>query len=145
MGIDLVFVEPGKSGNQVEEERALAAREVRVQTLYSGNSAGTELTAYRGSNPYLHKQWDAERRLFINSDNPTLTYPLTGWDYEEIGAITEVGSEVTGVNVGARVYGVWGHRTHHVLDESYAEEALLALLQERVRQERRLLSEHRVA
>ena len=31
-----------------------------VQTLYSGISAGTELTAYRGSNPYLVKQWDAE-------------------------------------------------------------------------------------
>jgi 2-desacetyl-2-hydroxyethyl bacteriochlorophyllide A dehydrogenase len=125
MGTGLVFVEPGKMGYQVEEERALAAREVRVQTLYSGISAGTELTAYRGSNPYLHKQWDAERRLFISSDSPTLTYPLTGWGYEETGTITEVGSEVTAVNVGARVYGAWGHRSHHVLDEPYAAARLL--------------------
>ena len=32
------------------------ASEVRVRTLYSGISAGTELTQYRGTNPYLDKQ-----------------------------------------------------------------------------------------
>ena len=31
------------------------AGEVRVQTLYSGISAGTELAFYRGTNPYLDK------------------------------------------------------------------------------------------
>jgi len=37
--------------------------EVRVRTLYSGISAGTELTQYRGTNPYLDKQWDADRAV----------------------------------------------------------------------------------
>jgi len=35
---------------------------VRLRTLYSGISAGAELTAYRGSNPYLHKRWDDPQR-----------------------------------------------------------------------------------
>ena len=75
MSTGLVFTGPGKIEYQVEEERPLAAKEVRVRTIYSGISAGTELTAYRGSNPYLHKQWDAERRLFHPARRPSQAYP----------------------------------------------------------------------
>ena len=35
------------------EEQPLTPGSVRVRTWFSGISAGTELTAYRGSNPYL--------------------------------------------------------------------------------------------
>lgn len=125
MGTGLVFTEPRKISYQEEEARPLGSTELRVQTLYSGISAGTELTAYRGSNPYLHKQWDATRRLFVPADSPSLKYPLTGWGYEEIGVVTEVGSEVTAVKVGDRIHGAWGHRTHHVLEEQYAAPRLL--------------------
>jgi hypothetical protein len=31
-----------------------------VDTVYSGVSAGTELTFLNGSNPYLHARWDPE-------------------------------------------------------------------------------------
>ena len=40
------------------DEPALGATEVRIATLYSGISAGTELTHYRGTNPYRGKTWD---------------------------------------------------------------------------------------
>ena len=53
---------------------------VRVRTWYSGVSAGTELTAYRGSNPYLARTWDAERRVFVQGA-PTFAYPVEGWGY----------------------------------------------------------------
>ncbi|RYD40927.1 MAG: hypothetical protein EOP83_34605 [Verrucomicrobiaceae bacterium] len=43
-----------------EELPPLGADEVRLKTLFSGISAGTELTAYRGSNPYLTKKWDED-------------------------------------------------------------------------------------
>lgn len=119
MGTGLVFTGPNKIGYEIEPERTLSAHEVRVQTLYSGISAGTELTAYRGSNPYLHKRWDTERRLFIPADSPSLAYPLIGWGYEEVGDVIEVGDEVMSVRVGDRVYGAWGHRTHHILVEEY--------------------------
>ena len=45
---------------------------------------GTELTAYRGSNPYLTSTWDAERRLFVEGA-PTFGYPVEGWGYSEVG------------------------------------------------------------
>src|SRR5690349_2313881 len=60
-----------------EPRRPLSADQVRLRTLYSGISAGTELTAYRGSNPYLAKQWDAPRRLFLDAA-ATFEYPHRG-------------------------------------------------------------------
>ena len=44
-----------------EADRPLEAHEVRLRTLFSGISAGTDLTACRGTNPYLHKRWDTPR------------------------------------------------------------------------------------
>ena len=99
--------------------------EVLLRTLYSGISAGTELTAYRGSNPYLHKQWDNERRLFVPSAAPGLQYPLRGWGYEEVGEVVELGNGVQGIERGALVYGAWGHRAFHVLEQQAARERLL--------------------
>lgn len=46
------------------ESAGLPPGHLRVRTRYSGISAGTELTAYRGTNPYLTRTWDAEARLF---------------------------------------------------------------------------------
>jgi 2-desacetyl-2-hydroxyethyl bacteriochlorophyllide A dehydrogenase len=116
----LVFTQPRMIDFDIVEDRPLEAKELRVRTLYSGISAGTEMTAYRGSNPYLSKQWDAKNRLFRPSDSPSQPYPLSGWGYEEVGEVIEVGSEVTTLDVGDIVYGTWGHRTQHILQEDYA-------------------------
>jgi 2-desacetyl-2-hydroxyethyl bacteriochlorophyllide A dehydrogenase len=87
---------------------------VRVRTWYSGISAGTELTAYRGTNPYLTGTWDPDARLFRAGD-PTFAYPVSGWGYSEMGEVVEVGSEVTSLAVGDLVHGIWGHRSEAVL------------------------------
>lgn len=92
----------------------LAPGHARVRTWYSGISAGTELTAYRGSNPYLTKSWDAGRRLFAEG-SPSFAYPVTGWGYSEMGEVVEVADDVTDVSAGDLVYGVWGHRSDAVL------------------------------
>ncbi|HJS18083.1 MAG TPA: zinc-binding dehydrogenase [Anaerolineales bacterium] len=118
----LVFTEPRQIDFERAEDRPLEGKEIRVRTLYSGISAGTELTAYRGSNPYISKQWDAKKRLFLLSDSPSQPYPLSDWGYEEVGEVTEVGFEVSALKVGDIVYGTWGHRTHHILLEEYASQ-----------------------
>ena len=105
------------------EERAPGAGEVRVRTLYSGISAGTELTAYRGTNPYVTRRWDAERRLFV--DGATFDYPLDDWGYEQVGEVVELGDGVTRLRVGDRVWGIWGHRSSAVLAEGAVAERLL--------------------
>ena len=60
--------------------------EVRVRTMYSGISAGTELTIYRGTNPYLDKQWDPHTALFLPgsrflSGSSTFSYTVDAWGY----------------------------------------------------------------
>jgi threonine dehydrogenase-like Zn-dependent dehydrogenase len=85
-----------------------------VRTWYSGVSAGTELTAYRGSNPYLTRTWDAGSRLFVDG-TPTFAYPVEGWGYSEVGEVVEVAADVTRPAVGDLVHGIWGHRSEAVL------------------------------
>jgi 2-desacetyl-2-hydroxyethyl bacteriochlorophyllide A dehydrogenase len=94
--------------------------QVRIETLYSGISAGTELATYRGSNPYLHKRWDAEQRLFQASDVPSLAYPVRNMGYEEVGRVVELGPGVVVPAVGDLVYGTWGHRSEAVVDAAWA-------------------------
>ncbi|MCI0394971.1 MAG: zinc-binding alcohol dehydrogenase [Chloroflexi bacterium] len=125
MGRMLVFTGPRQAGFEEYEEPALRPDEVRLRTLYSGISAGTELTAYRGTNPYLHKRWEPGPRLFVPAEKTSLEYPVRGWGYEEVGEVIEAGSAVADVPLGARVFGAWGHRSHHVVPADYARSRLL--------------------
>ena len=125
MGIVTSFTQPRTIDFEQYEDRPLEAGEVRLKTLYSGISAGTELTAYRGSNPYMHKHWDPDNKLFIASETASRKYPIKGWGYEEVGEVTELGVGVTGVRVDDTIYGTWGHRTHHIVNEEYARQCVL--------------------
>lgn len=103
----------------------LGADQVRIKTLFSGISAGTELTQYRGTNPFMHRQFDEARRMFVDAAEPSWTWPVRNLGYEEVGEIVEVGSEVTGLFVGQHIYGTWNHKTHHVADADYARDRLM--------------------
>jgi 2-desacetyl-2-hydroxyethyl bacteriochlorophyllide A dehydrogenase len=107
-----------------EESKPLAPDEVRIGTLYSGISAGTELTAYRGTNAYMNKKWDEDRRLFVDGST-SFEYPVTGWGYEEVGEVTEIGADVSKLKVGDVVWGTWGHRTETVQKEERAAKRIL--------------------
>lgn len=122
---EVVLTAPGRVRVEEVELEPLAPDEVRVRTLYSGISAGTELTAYRGTNPYLHKRWDAERRLFVAGERPQLSYPIRAWGYEEVGEVVELGEEVRDVRVGERVFGTWGHRSLATLRAAHARDRRL--------------------
>ncbi len=124
MGQQMVFPSPRQVALEDTPDPPLGPGEVRVRTLFSGISAGTELTQYRGSNPYLHKRFDLERRLFVD-DRPGLSYPLKGVGYEQAGEVVEVGPEVTQLRVGQRIWGSWGHRSPVVLAESTAAPRVL--------------------
>ena len=125
MGESIVLEAPRIIGFEEVTDRALAANEVRLRTLYSGISAGTELTAYRGTNVYLHKQWNQGQRLFVPGEAPSKQYPVRDLGYEESGEVIEVGSSVTRVKIGDIVCGTWGHRTMHIAAEDYAAGRLL--------------------
>ena len=124
MGLAVTLEAPGKVGIREYEERPLQPNEVRLRTLYSGISAGTELTAYRESNPFLSKRWDDDRRLFLEG-GVSLQHPIEGWGYEEVGEVAEVGSEVTEMRPGEVVWGTWGHKSTTVVDENWAAQRKL--------------------
>ncbi len=102
----------------------IRADQVRIATLYSGISAGTELTAYRGTNPYLNSRWDDGSRLFTPGA-ATFAYPVDGWGYEEVGEVVEVGGDAQGVAVGDVIWGAWGHRETVIRSAGYASARIL--------------------
>lgn len=94
----------------------LLPRSVRVRTYVSGLSAGTELTAYRGTNPYLTQHWDPELRRFRPGAS-SFAYPLLAWGYSEVGEVVEVSDDAPAGSPapGAIVWGAWGHRSDAVV------------------------------
>lgn len=118
------FTSPRVAEVVEEQSLPLGDTEVRIRTLFSGISAGTELTAYRGSNPYLNKWWDEEERLFKDGQT-SFEYPVNGWGYEEVGEVSEIGAGVKAVTVGDRIWGTWGHRSETIQQEARAAARIL--------------------
>jgi threonine dehydrogenase-like Zn-dependent dehydrogenase len=85
----------------------------RVETLYSGLSAGTELTLYKGTNPYLHAAFDPEFGVF-RPGAPSFGYPIEQLGYMEVGRVVE--SRCEAAVPGRLVAMAYGHRTGHVAD-----------------------------
>jgi 2-desacetyl-2-hydroxyethyl bacteriochlorophyllide A dehydrogenase len=106
------------------EDPAPGPGEVLLETVYSGISAGTEMTAYRGTNPYLASEWDPGRKLFVPGSS-TMSYPIDGWGYEEVGRVVAVGAASDEDLVGQLVWGSWGHRSTAVRPAEYARARLL--------------------
>ena len=96
---------------------------VRVRSARTAISPGTELT-YIGrsaTNPYLHRRWDPELRLFVDGA-PSVTYPIV-FGYRAAGIVVE--SRTDRVREGTRVFGNWRHTEFTTLA---AADALAQLL-----------------
>ena len=106
---NLVVTEPGRL--EIVEE-PVADGPFRVRTLYSGISAGTELTYVKGSNPALHAGFDPVLGLFGGpAPDP---YPVTRLGYMEVGRVEE--SRTPAVAEGTVVAMTYGHRTGYTGD-----------------------------
>ena len=115
----MCFIGPRQIGIIERASAELGPDQVRVRTIASGVSAGTELTAYRGTNPYLTSTWNADLHLFTDAHPDQPRYPLEGWGYSEVGVVTEVRVDApiddADVRLGDVVWGIWGHRSEAVL------------------------------
>jgi len=101
----------------------LADGAVRIRSVRTAVSPGTELT-YVGrsaTNPYLHRRWDPELRLFVDG-TPSVTYPIV-FGYRAAGIVVE--SRSGRVREGARVFGKWRHTEFTALAAEDAEQQLL--------------------
>jgi threonine dehydrogenase-like Zn-dependent dehydrogenase len=109
----LVIEGPGVARVVNDEEPAPEGGQFRVETLYSGLSAGTELTWFKGTNPYLHAAWDQRLGVFRH-DRPATGFPVRAPGYMEVGRVRETGTDA--VAVGDLVAMAYGHKTGHTVD-----------------------------
>ncbi|SFL89028.1 zinc-dependent alcohol dehydrogenase [Geodermatophilus ruber] len=106
----LVVPRPGELDVVETEEPALAEGRFRAATLFTGLSAGTELTWYRGTSPWFAAGWDAELGLF-DPGRPAAHFPVERLGYMEVARVT--GSRTPAVPEGALVAMAYGHTTVH--------------------------------
>jgi NADPH:quinone reductase-like Zn-dependent oxidoreductase len=109
----LVVEGPGRVTVREEPRAPVPLGAFRVTTLFSGVSAGTELSYVKGTNVFLAERWDADLGLFV-PDDPNAGYPVTRLGYMEVGTVTESRTPV--VPVGATVAMTYGHRTGYTGD-----------------------------
>jgi threonine dehydrogenase-like Zn-dependent dehydrogenase len=88
---------------------------VRLETLYSGLSAGTELTFLKHTNPYFHSRWDDDRGVFVPGE-ASIEYPVPFLGYMEVARITE--SRSPSFERGQVVATTYGHKSGHTADPS---------------------------
>ncbi len=101
---NLIVSGPGKL-EIVEED--VAPGPFRVRTLFSGVSAGTELSFVKNTHPALHTGFDTELGLFGGPGDDA--FPVTRLGYMEVGVVTD--SSTPAVAEGATVAMTYGHRT----------------------------------
>lgn len=95
------------------DEEPPAPGHVSLQTLYSGFSAGTELTFLKDTNPYLRSRWDEERGLFVEGE-PSARFPVPFLGYMEAARVVDGGTAE--IPDGAVVGATYGHKSGHVAD-----------------------------
>jgi NADPH:quinone reductase-like Zn-dependent oxidoreductase len=105
---NVVVTGPGRVEIVDEPQAPVVAGTFRVATLFSGVSAGTELSFVKGTNPALSSGWDATLGLFTPDDAGS-AYPVTRLGYMEVGRVVE--SRTPAVPDGTVVAMTYGHRT----------------------------------
>ncbi|WP_246705292.1 glycosyltransferase [Rhizobium sp. RM] len=106
---------PGRAFYFDYEETPPIDGQARLETLYSGFSAGTELTFIKNTNPYFHSRFDADRGVFIKNE-PGLQYPVPFLGYMEVARVAQ--SQTTALAEGQLVASTYGHKTGHTADPS---------------------------
>ena len=100
--------------------RAVAHTEgpVAVRTLFTGLSAGTELSFLTGTNPALTSSFDRELGLF-RADRPGAGYPVERLGYMEVARVVDIADDTPvglGLAAGDTVAMTYGHRTGYRAD-----------------------------
>jgi NADPH:quinone reductase-like Zn-dependent oxidoreductase len=90
-----------------------AEGQFRVETIYTGFSAGTELTFVKGTNPYLAARWDDRYGVFVPGE-AGMAYPVPFMGYMEVARVVE--SRTPAVVPGDVVAMTYGHKTGHTAD-----------------------------
>jgi len=110
---NIVVEGPGRVAVRDEPRAPAAPGGFRVTTVFSGISAGTELSYVKGTNLFLSQRWDPSLGLFVPGE-PDAGYPVTRLGYMEVGKVAE--SRTSVIPVGGIVAMTYGHRTGYTGD-----------------------------
>jgi 2-desacetyl-2-hydroxyethyl bacteriochlorophyllide A dehydrogenase len=101
---------------QVRDEPvpSLGPGDVLLRTLYTGISAGTEMTIYRGLAPQLTRRQDPVSGLFEDASTPQYSYPLV-YGYAAVSRVADVADGVASPRVGDLVFSYTPHRSVSVV------------------------------
>ena len=101
----LVVARPGEPEWRDAAEPSVEPGGFVVDTLYSGISAGTELSYLKGTNPYLASTWDADAGVF-RDHAPAEAFPITRLGYMEVARVRDTDTDaVAPGDVVAMTYG----------------------------------------
>lgn len=95
------------------EEGPPAEGYVRLDAIYSGFSAGTELTFFKDTNPYLRSRWDDDRSVFVEGE-PSARFPVPFLGYMEVARVSD--SRTPSFRNGDIVCSSYGHKSGHTAD-----------------------------
>ncbi|MBA3701784.1 MAG: zinc-binding alcohol dehydrogenase [Rubrobacteraceae bacterium] len=115
----LIAVAPGKAALVDYEEAKIRPNQVKVSVEYASPKHGTEVSLFRGEDPFVADLFDEDWRLFLqretegreaeNGEGPALG---NQW----VGVVVEKGSDVGHFRVGNRVCGYGSIRETQILD-----------------------------
>ena len=97
------------------ERGPLRTGQVRLKTLYSGISHGTEMVHYRGLSSSEGTSFDPQRRVFRSGGGAPPVFPMA-MGYELVSEVIETAPDVTAVGVGDIVHTDGQHAEETVID-----------------------------
>jgi Threonine dehydrogenase and related Zn-dependent dehydrogenases len=119
-----IMIYDGPRQLRVEETASLPLGndQIRVKTMFSGISHGTEMNVYRGVAPFFRRKSDYDVRLFVDAEqSDTWKYPIRSSDpgvwymgYANVGKVIEIGSDVKDFEIGDIVYTDAPHQSEFV-------------------------------
>jgi threonine dehydrogenase-like Zn-dependent dehydrogenase len=113
---------PGKvTIGEIEAERALTEAEIRLESLMSAISHGTELNEVRGTSPFAGKHFDTGPRAFVDGSD-TREHDPDVLGYEMVSVVSEVGAGVAEIRAGDLVHSGTPHQDRTILNVAQQRE-----------------------
>lgn len=117
---ELVALEPCKPFLREYQDKPVEKDEIRVTVDFAAPKHGTELSHYRGIDPFQKNYYNEELQLFLpdesSEEREFCMRPGNMW----VGKISQLGSEVSGFTIGQRIAGYGPIKNTHTLKEKDA-------------------------